>query len=143
MLYYFLLEWKASIMYDDVIIATQKTFEEAVIIINKFREYNFECIIMHDKYTFFRSFLPKDFIRHIPNQIKNKSKKRNYMIMKDEENDKIKNYEESFECFSKTLKIRKKTLGAHHIKTEGAYNNVAIALDKMNKLVDSLENCKK
>ena len=59
------------------------------------------------------------------------------------ENDKIKNYEESFECFSKTLKIRKKTLGADHIKTAGAYNNVAIALDKLNKLVDSLENCKK
>ena len=86
MLYYFLLEWKASLIYDDVIIASQKTFEEAVIIINKFREYNFECIIMHNKYTFFRSFLPKDFIRS--NHIKNKSKKRNYMIMKNEENDK-------------------------------------------------------
>ena len=59
------------------------------------------------------------------------------------EYDKIKNFEESFTCFNKTLKFRKKVLGSDHLKTAGAYNNVAIALDKMNRYVDALENWKK
>lgn len=59
------------------------------------------------------------------------------------EYDKLKNYDQSFVCFSLTLKIRKKYLGTDHLKTAGAYNNLAIALDKLDKFVDSLESWKK